>query len=316
MALDPGITIRQLVAFLTTAEAGSLRRAAEMGGTSQPALSAQIAGLEKALGLRLFERRSSGVLLTPDGRAVQAMARRTLDAADEIAGLRNRGRGCVEALLSIGVSSSIGPYVLPGAARVLHREHPNLRLIVREANTRRLTLDLLSGVHDLIVTQLPLSDVSIQYEAFCRERLFLMMAADHPLSEQDAVSLPALSGWRILTLGPDFALSRQVERLCQDAGASCATQYEGSSMDALRIMCALGRELAIVPEFYVRSEVRSDNAVAIRPIRGRSLSRTLVLAWRQSQGSPAFVPPLAAALRNAVERARAESMPAGALLAR
>ncbi len=307
--MEPSVTIKQLSALRLTADAGSIRRAAEIAGTSQPALSAQIAALEEETRLRLFERRSSGMLLTPDGRKVLQMARRVLDAANEIATLKNRGGRGIEATIAIGVSTSVGPYLLPAATQDLHKANPDLRLMVREGSTRALTRDLLSGVHDLILTQLPLSDASIRHDVICREALFVLMAADHPLAERGTLDIEDLRGQRFLTLGPDFALTRQVHRLCRDARATVSDLYEGNSMDALRIMCAMSADVAIVPEFYVRSEVEGDGAVTVRQIQRQNLNRTIVLAWRQSQGEPTFVAPLVSAFKATAARLRQAERP-------
>ncbi|GAB5469562.1 MAG: hydrogen peroxide-inducible genes activator [Rhodospirillales bacterium] len=302
--MEPPVTIKQLSAFLQIAEAGSIRRAAEIGSASQPTLSAQLASLEATVRLRLFERRANGMLLTPDGRKALEMARRVLDSANEIAALANREGQGIEATIALGVSTSIGPYLLPAATRDLHRAHPGLRLSVREGSTRSLTQDLLAGTHDLILTQLPLSDETIRHGVLLREALFVMMAADHPLAERSTLSLEDLAGQRFLTLGPNFALTTQVERLCREAHATASYLYEGNSMDALRIMCAMSSDVAVVPEFYVRSEVVGDSGVTVRKIQRPALSRSIVLAWRQSQGEPAFVAPLLQAIQATGTRLR------------
>lgn len=308
MTAEPPVTIKQLAAFLTIAEAGSIRRAAEIGGTSQPALSAQLAALERELQVALFERRSNGMQLTPDGREMMEMARQVIDAANDIAALRSRDGGRIDASVAIGVSSSIGPYVLLAATPSLHSSYPGLRLKVREGTTRALTRDLLDGAHDLILTQLPLSDQSLRHEVVAIEPLYLLMAADNDLASKARIGLEDLAGRRFLTLGQDFALTAQVQRLCADAKASVSDLYEGNSMDALRIMCAMSDNLALVPEFYVRSEVQGDEAVAVRRLERQNLRRSIVVAWRQSLGKPAFVTALHQAIAETAKRLSAKPL--------
>ncbi|MEO1190708.1 MAG: LysR family transcriptional regulator [Pseudomonadota bacterium] len=307
--MEPLVTLKQLAAFLVTAEAGSIGRAATLSGSSKPAISSQITALESATGLTLFERRSNGMLLTPDGRRVAELARSTLDTASEIGTLKNHKGGKIDATIAIGVSTSVGPYLLPAATYDLHKNHPTLRLAVREGSTRTLTRDLLAGLHDIILTQLPLRDETIRHGVILREELFVLMACDHPLAERSSLQVSDLTGQRILTLGPDFALTTQVERLSRDAQASALHLYEGNSMDALRIMCAMSTDVAIVPEFYVRSEVVGDAAVTVRRLQGRPLNRTIVLAWRQSQGDPGYVEPLLQTILETAQRVREKKNP-------
>lgn len=79
----------QLRSFAAVAELGHLTRAAERLHISQPAVSAQIKALEDELGVSLFERVSSGMVLTSAGRNLLPAAEKVLDAAHA---LRSRAR--------------------------------------------------------------------------------------------------------------------------------------------------------------------------------------------------------------------------------
>src|SRR4051812_35631714 len=84
-ALPPHpFSLRQLQYVVAVAEASSFRKAAALCHVSQPSLSAQIAALEAALGVRLFERDRRGVLATAAGDELIARARRVLVEADDI----------------------------------------------------------------------------------------------------------------------------------------------------------------------------------------------------------------------------------------
>jgi DNA-binding transcriptional LysR family regulator len=71
----------QLRSFVAVAEAAHLTRASEKLHVSQPAVSAQIKALEDELDLALFERTSSGMVLTSAGRRLLADAEKVLAAA-------------------------------------------------------------------------------------------------------------------------------------------------------------------------------------------------------------------------------------------
>jgi DNA-binding transcriptional LysR family regulator len=67
-----------LNAFLETADAGSVTRAAKALGISQPSLTLQIQRLERRLGTRLFQRHGRGVAMTESGKTLYPRARRIL----------------------------------------------------------------------------------------------------------------------------------------------------------------------------------------------------------------------------------------------
>ncbi|WP_049572565.1 LysR family transcriptional regulator [Streptomyces sp. SBT349] len=75
---------RELRAFVLIAENGRMDRAAESLGYSQPAISYQIRCLEQSLGVRLFDRNSSGARLTREGLMILPSARATLMLLDSI----------------------------------------------------------------------------------------------------------------------------------------------------------------------------------------------------------------------------------------
>jgi LysR family transcriptional regulator, hydrogen peroxide-inducible genes activator len=285
-------SMRQLAALLAAIDTGSLRRAGLMLDLGQPALSAQLAALERLVGAPLLERRSTGVVPTAEGRAVAEIAREAMDAAQRIVDRGRRAGGDPaggrqrDVVFRLGVGASVGPYLLPYALSVLHGIAPGLRLIVREGSTVGLAESLRDGHHDMILTQLPVQGKGLQSRPVLEEAIFIMLSADHPLAIHDRIDSARLQGQTLLTLGPGFALTRQAERLAAETGAMISDGYEGSSMDALRMMCAVGQGIALVPAFYAASEVRPDGRVVTRPLSGRRLTRTLALVWRTTQGTP------------------------------
>ncbi len=94
--LGSRMELYQLRSFAAVAEVGHLTRAAEQLHVSQPAVSAQIKALEDELGVALFDRVSSGMVLTTAGRRLLPEARKVMSAAQT---LRSRARGLANAVV-------------------------------------------------------------------------------------------------------------------------------------------------------------------------------------------------------------------------
>ena len=108
------LTLRQLRYFDALADQRHFGRAAQQCHISQPALSMQIAELEKQLGVILVERRSPAIALTGEGAEIARQAKHILRAVSDLTDYgRHRGRVLV-GQLRLGVIPSIGPYLLPG----------------------------------------------------------------------------------------------------------------------------------------------------------------------------------------------------------
>jgi len=102
------LELYQLRSFVAVAELGHLTRAADRLHLSQPALSGQIKALEQALGLALFERRSSGMALTPAGARLLDGARKLLEDAQALRDEALTIRGEIAGVLRVGTVSDPG----------------------------------------------------------------------------------------------------------------------------------------------------------------------------------------------------------------
>lgn len=191
--------------------------------------------------------------------------------------------------IRLGVSPTLGAYLLPALVARLHREHPALRVHVREGLPTALASGLVSGIHDLILAQLPLAGRTFHSERLFREPLYVAMASDHPLKAKAVIDPSDLRGTSLLTLLPDYRLAEQVAAIALDVGANLLRDYEGTSLDAIRQMAGMGMGLALLPELYVRQEVREGDEVVVRPIKGSRYYREIGLLWRQGAGrAPAY----------------------------
>ncbi|MDW4497150.1 LysR substrate-binding domain-containing protein [Sulfitobacter sp. D35] len=279
----PGdLTLKQLLYFVALADTKHYRKAAERVGISQPSLSQQILGLEGVLGLDLVERGQRGAVLTPNGRAVLAQARKVLSEVDVLRELVDEAKGGIGGTIRMGSTPTIGPYFLPYVMRHLHREHPSLKIVVRDAAPRVLQDELLNGRHDLILTQLPVSSADVEVRRLFREPLKLAVAQDHRFASASAIRDADLAGQDVLALSETYLLHNQIVDLCQQLGANLRQDYEGTSLDALRQMTALDMGLSFLPALYVQSEVSKDDGdVAILPFRGDRVTRSIGLVWRR-----------------------------------
>jgi DNA-binding transcriptional LysR family regulator len=120
--------LRQLRSFVAIAEAESFSRAAARRHVTQPALSRQIRDLEAELGVRLFDRSSRRVRLTPAGDDV---LRRSRDALVEIDALRERARslgGGRVGILRVGATPQVLESVLSDFLTRYRRMHPDIEV--------------------------------------------------------------------------------------------------------------------------------------------------------------------------------------------
>ncbi|MEM7461650.1 MAG: LysR substrate-binding domain-containing protein [Pseudomonadota bacterium] len=296
------VTLKQLSYFVALAETRHYRKAAEYVGVSQPSLSQQIAGLESVLGLKLVERGQRGAILTIGGREILVQARKVLEETNALQSLASGMREGTSGTLRLGSTATLGPYFLPHVMRRLHQDYPSLKVIARDAAPMVLQDELLEGVHDIILTQLPVQSPDLEVLRLFREPLKLAVAQDHPLAKNKTVKDSDLIGQDILALSNSYLLHNQIVSLCEEVNAYLRQDYEGTSLDALRQMTALDMGLSFLPALYVNSEVASETGdVAVLTFRGDRFTRSVGLAWRRRTAHSEVIKRLAELVRKVAQ---------------
>ncbi|MBN8817229.1 MAG: LysR family transcriptional regulator [Sphingomonas sp.] len=284
------LTLRQLRCLIALADHGSFTRGAAAVEVSQPSFSQQIQLLETHLRGRVVERGGGRAILTPLGRDAVAGARRVLAEVAAFEALADGRDDSLSGTIRLGVSPTLGPYILPQLVARLHATSPDLRVHVREGLPSVLVELLADGSHDVILVQLPIEDRGLHVERLFREQLYLAMAADDPLCRREQIAASDLAGRGLLTLQPQYRMSDQVAALAAQAGAHVLRDYEGTSLDAIRQMAGMGMGLALLPHLYVRQEIRDGDDVVVRPFTGGRHYREIGLVWRAGAGrTPAFL---------------------------
>ena len=277
-------TLRQLQYLVAVADTGRFNEAARRLNVSQPSLSAQIAEAEQQLGAVLVERGRHGAIMTPMGEEVVRRARAVLTQVEDLKAFVQRTEGEVAGRYRLGTVPTIGPYLLPSAVKELHRLFPELRMSVREARTADLEERLGDGRLDMIIST-PEDHANGECMELFEETLYVCAAQEDELSRKSGpVDLDALKGRELLSLGPGHRLSLIIQRLADAAGAHVSTEYEGTSLDAVRQMATMGAGVAILPNLYAVVEAQRDPTQVVRPIRHDIARRNIGLIWRR--GSP------------------------------
>lgn len=144
-------TSTSLRVLRAVAEHGSFTAAAAALGYTQSAVSRQIAALERAAGVALFERRPVGAGITAAGRTMLQHASVALEEIDRAAGLVRGAARTDRVVLRLGVFASAGPALLPDTLQLMRRRAPHVDLLTREGSTPALAAGLRASTLDVAV---------------------------------------------------------------------------------------------------------------------------------------------------------------------
>jgi LysR family hydrogen peroxide-inducible transcriptional activator len=278
-------TIKQLEYFVTVAKASNFRRAALKLKISQPALTMQIAAMEELLGVQLFDRSRAGTLLAPAGRDLLPMARDLLERYQLLSETAHKSGIELAGSFRMGVSPTIGPYLLTKVLPELHARYPELKLHICEAVPQQLEQGLDDGTYDIILTVLPMHAGENKIRPLFSEQLKFVMAADHPLAKKQKLTSRDLHQQAILSIDESHHLHRQIHTLCERFGASLQRQFEGNSLSALRLMSMMGMGIAVLPALFIQAEINQSESIKIFVLQDEVITRTHISAWRKNSSA-------------------------------
>ncbi|WP_242345493.1 LysR substrate-binding domain-containing protein [Anaeromyxobacter terrae] len=291
-------TLRQLQYALAVAETLSFRRAAERCRVAQPSLSTQIAQLESALGVRLFERDRRRVLVTAAGETLLARMRRVLVEADDLAGAARAAGDPLAGTLRVGVIPTVSPYLLPRAAPALRAAYPRLGITWVEDKTEELVRRLEAGALDAALLALEAELGDVEHADIARDPFVLATPRDHPLGARAGPATAAeLRGADVLLLDDGHCLRAQALDVCARARAH-ELEFRATSLPTLVQMVAGGAGVTLLPELSLAAETRRVD-LRLRPFAAPAPHRTIALVWRRRSPLAPALQRLARTIRDA-----------------
>lgn len=276
------ISLKQLRYFDLLAASGHFGRAAERAGITQPALSMQIVGLERALGAPLIERAASGSRLTDLGAEVAERGARILAAVRDLESLAQARGEVLSGELRLGIIPSVAPFLLPRLLDVGAARYPELRLLVRETITAALVEELVGGELDAIVASVPLHHDELDEEAALEDAFLLAAPAGSPHAAQSPALTELISADELLLLEDGHCIRDQALAVCHAIDPRRLRSFGATSFSTLLQLVAAGHGVTLLPELAVNAGIVADARLAVIRFAEPEPSRTIGVAWRRS----------------------------------
>ncbi|BCY07679.1 LysR family transcriptional regulator [Actinoplanes sp. L3-i22] len=257
---DERVELRQLSYVEAVARYGGFTRAAERLHVAQSAVSAQIRALEAELGVALFARTTRRVALTPAGEMFVARARRILAELDGARLEMGEITAVVTGRVTVGATTVLGPFDLPGALARFHDRFPGIALRLRSGLVTGLLGALDNGEVDLVVGPVH-ADLPARFEALplADEQLVLALPPGHPLGGAGRITLGELRDEPFVCLGAGSGLRWILDQAARTAGFTAKVQFETHSPQSIRELVAAGLGVALL----ARSVAEKDQGPAI-----------------------------------------------------
>ncbi len=241
------LTIRQLQAFRAVAELGSFGEAAERLHVSQPALSASIRKLEFVLNVRLFDRTTRRIALTPEGDELLRLSARLVEEFDAVTGdlhdylARRRGRIVVAAL------PSLAALTLPPALARLKALHPGIEVVIRDTLHGEIEDLVDSGAADFGLTVSPSSGRGFAFEPLLVDRFVMVCRADHPLANRRSVTWARMLRYPVVSMSRTSSVRQHIDAACAQAGIAAQGGFDAAHLATVGALVREGLGVAALP---------------------------------------------------------------------
>jgi len=280
------VTLRQLRYLSALAKHGHFGRAAEACAVTQPALSMQIRDLERTLGVVVVERRPGEVMLTEIGREIARRGEDVLAASRDLVDFARHRSGLLKGRLALGVIPSLAPYLLPRILPELQTRFAELRLELRETQTRQLVEDIKSGALDAAMLALPVGAPDIDTIVLFEDLFRLTVQSDEPRQEATRVAADDTDQSRLILLEDGHCLRDQALAFCTTAARSRTasaggTAFGASSLTTVMQMVANGYGVTLIPQIAADVERRDDRVKFLR-LQNPEPGRSIGLAFRRT----------------------------------
>jgi LysR family transcriptional regulator, low CO2-responsive transcriptional regulator len=271
----------QIETFLEVARLSSFSRAAEKRFRTQPAISAQIRGIEEEVGAKLLDRSGGKVALTAAGKIFQKYAEETVQAR----------RGMITAIaemesvpggeIIVGANEGTCLHVLPEVFAQFKKQYPTVGVNVRRLESAKVLESVLDHGIDFGIVSLPVTDKRLTVVPIHQDELVAICAPSHELAMLGKVTVDQLSKYPLLV--PKFGKTREaIEDIFDSRKLPMTVSMELDSSELLKRFAAADVGVGFIGESTAQQEVEAGSLVALQ-IKEVHIRRDLGLIFRKDK---------------------------------
>lgn len=282
------MNFQQLKYFISAARHLNFSETAKEFYMTQPAISHQIADLEKELGNQLFIRSAKGVALTKAGEMFLEDARQMLE-------METKSKNRLQALagtdfyqLTIGYLASPCKYFLPEAIHRFRQEYPQVNIDLIRMDAMQVLKSMDQGQYDIYFSLL--EDIQHKRDYECRkihaDNYCLVCRNDHPCLNNLKLDYAKIAAEPFLMLDSTRAayMTKQISQVCRDLGFVPRVRKTFQTMEEVLFAAEAGLGITFLPNKI--KEYMKANLVYI-PLDSGSAACGMGVSWQRQKDNPA-----------------------------
>ena len=283
-------TLQQMEALICLVEEGNFSRAAKKMLLTQPALTKNIQNIEELLTVRLVNRSTAGISLTPEGKIIYEYAQRMVklrnEATDKIIRLQDNTSG------SIYITASTIPatYILPPALSAFRKKHANIKVFIKTADSEEAMNMVLDKEAELGCIGKKPQNIKLAAEPLWKDRLVLAVAKGHRWLGKRSIALTELAEEPFIAREKGSATRDVLEAYLKKTKSISLSQLdicaELGSSEAIKEAIVAGLGVSIISIHAIKRELAAGLLFEV-PIAGLKMERNFYLIYpRQTDFRP------------------------------
>jgi DNA-binding transcriptional LysR family regulator len=234
--------------FILVVEETSLAKAADRAHLAPSAISKRLADLELDLGVKLFERKPTGMFPTTAGMALLHHARRIMHNITELEGELRDFAGGVRGTIRVRANSTGMVRYLPEDLKTFVSRYPQVRVEIEESTTPETFRAVADNIADIGIygdVVVPTDLTSLPYR---HERLVLIVPGHHDLAARADVGFRDTASYEFIGTRRGSSIDTVVARAATSIGVSLRMTIRTAGFDSICRMVDAGLGIAVIPE--------------------------------------------------------------------
>lgn len=280
---------RQLQYAVKLAEVCNFSQLADKLEISQPALSKQIQSLENELGVKLFDRNTNPLTLTPAGEYFIRHAKDLLYREDQLLRSMDKFKIGEVGKLTIGISPFRSLYLIPKVLRKVKDKYPGIQIVLHEATSDELRKEAAEGKYDFAIVNLPVEESVLDVVTIEPDVLVLAVPNDlvgkipsAKINELTEIRFNDCKDLPFVVVGQTQEMRVLFDKLCASADFYPNIAAEVVGLNTARTMACEGIGATLLPRQFIEGDHLEDK-VSLFMLKDRISVRQPAIVTKRGQ---------------------------------
>ncbi|SFC63047.1 DNA-binding transcriptional regulator, LysR family [Tropicimonas isoalkanivorans] len=242
---------------------GSMKKAAQILGISQPAISRLITSLTESIGFTLFNRQQGGVVPTDDAKIFMADVERMFSGTEELGRRADAIRRKEAGVVRIAAMSHYANDLLPEPLARFSKAHPKMSIVLETRSRIEIGDAVTMGLCDIGITSLPIPILSADVVTLACEPAVAILPVGHPLAEKYELVPTDFEGLRFISFESGTPLRFEIDAVFDEQAVRRDMVLEAGAPEGIVRFVAADAGVSIISPFS--SEVVEDERIVARP---------------------------------------------------